>query len=368
MSATRNAAPLWVPRLGTAGILTLGMLVLSAGAELSGSRVFVRVVLALFVNLILVVGLQTFMGNAGLSSFGHVAFMGIGAYCSIWFSLTPQQKNLTLPDMPEEWWLHQATLPFPLALLAGGLLALLIGGLVGVVLVRLRGASFTIATFALLLIVHTVALQTEAVTRGSRTVIGIQPLTLLAPEGTVGEWISQIPGSVVFWAILVVIAALAFKESAPGLKLRAAREDEEAAASLGVNAPLVRWYGWALSVFIAGLSGGLYAHFITSFSPSAFYLEQTFLVVAMLVIGGARSVSGAVVGAIAVALVSEVLRNTENLLNTQRTDATGLGQYVPFQLVGFTEIVLALAMIAILIWRPAGITGGREISFGHWRR
>jgi ABC-type branched-subunit amino acid transport system permease subunit len=58
-----------------------------------------------------------------------------------------------------------------------------------------------------------------------------------------------------------------------------------------------------------------------------------------------------------------LLRGTEGVLNTQRTEGTGIGQFIPFQLVGFTEIVLAIAIILILIWRPAGITGGREVGF-----
>lgn len=354
MSERSRLADLWAPRALTALILIAGMLLLAIGTEAVGGRVFVRVVTVLFINLILVVGLQIFMGNSGLVSFGHVAFMGLGAYGSIWFSLTPEQKNLALPDMPEEWWLYQANLPFPLAIVAGGLLALVLGGVIGVALVRLRGASFTIASFALLLIVHSVSLQTEELTRGSRTVFGIPPYTEL--------W------TVVAWAVVVVIAALIFKESSVGLKLRAAREDEEAAASLGVNAASVRWLGWAMSVFVAGVGGGLWAHFITTFSPSAFYLSQTFLIVAMLIIGGSRSVSGAVIGAAAVALTSELLRGTEGVLNTQRTDGTGIGRFIPFQLVGFTEIVLAIAIILILIWRPAGITGGREVGFRLGRR
>ena len=354
MSDRQPALRLWLPRIITALILVGSMVLLAVGTEALGSRVFVRVVTVLFINMVLVVGLQIFMGNSGLVSFGHIAMMGIGAYGSIWFSLTPDQKNLSLPDMPEEWFIYQANLPFPLAIIAGGLLAVLVGGLIGIALVRLRGASFTIASFALLLIVHSVSLQTEELTRGSRTVFGIPPYTEL--------W------TAVAWAVLAVLAALLFKESAVGLKLRAAREDEEAAASLGVNAAWVRWLGWVLSMFVAGVGGGLWAHFITTFSPSAFYLSQTFLIVSMLIIGGSRSVSGAVIGTAAVALTSEVLRATEGILNTQRTEGTGIGQFLPFQMVGFTEIVLAIAIILILIWRPSGITGGREVGFRIGRR
>jgi branched-chain amino acid transport system permease protein len=119
-----------------------------------------------------------------------------------------------------------------------------------------------------------------------------------------------------------------------------------------------------VSVFITGAAGALWGHFITTFSPTAFYISQTFLIVAMLIIGGAGSVSGAVTGAVVVALSSEWLRRLEGWLNTQRADQTALGQFIPIELRGFAEIVIAIAMILVLILRPSGIMGGREIG---WR-
>jgi branched-chain amino acid transport system permease protein len=151
------------------------------------------------------------------------------------------------------------------------------------------------------------------------------------------------------------------------LKLRASREDEDAAASLGVNVPLTRWIAFVVSVFFSGLGGALWAHFIQQFSPHDFYLKETFLVIAMLVIGGAGSVSGAAVGAVAVALTSEWLRQTENWVNIQRSTGTAFGKLIPFQLVGFTEIVVAVAMIVVLTLRPSGLTRGREIVWPRGR-
>ena len=107
---------------------------------------------------------------------------------------------------------------------------------------RLRGASFTIATFAFLIVVNRVALQWEELTRGSRTVLGIPKLTDLATAFT--------------WAAIIVVIAFAFKESTVGLKLRASREDEDAAASIGVNAALIRWMAWTISAGVAGLRRG----------------------------------------------------------------------------------------------------------------
>jgi branched-chain amino acid transport system permease protein len=311
--------------------------------------VFERVVIVMFVNMVLVVGLQAFMGNSGLGSFGQYAFVTIGAYSSIWFSLTPAQKRVALPDMPEEWWLYGQHLPFTAAVIIGGVVAAAVGAVIGIAFVRLRGASFTIATFAFLIVVNRVALQWEEITRGSRTVIGIPRYTTL--------WV------VVAWVIVAIVVAYAFKESPLGLKLRASREDEDAAASVGVAIERTRWIAWVLSVFLAGIGGALWAHFIQQFSPHNFYLRETFLIIAMLVIGGSGSVSGAVIGALAVALSSEMLRQFENWVNLQRQTGTEIGELIPFQLVGFTEIVIALAMIAVLILRPSGLLAGRELAW-----
>lgn len=311
--------------------------------------VFLRVVTVMFVSVLLTVSLQTFMGNSGLGSFGQYAFVAIGAYSSLWFGLTQKQKHVTFPDMPETWWIYRQHFSFELAILAAVVVAGIIGGLIGIAFVRLRGASFTIATFAFLIVINRVALQWEEVTRGSRVVIGIPKQTTL--------WIAF------GWACLAIVIAFLFKESSLGLKLRASREDEDAAESIGIDVKLMRWIAWTLSCAMSAAGGALWAYFIVQFTPNNFYVHETFLIVAMLVIGGAASVSGAVVGAIAVAISSEFLRQTETWLNTQRNDGTGIGHLIPFQLNGFTEIVLAVVMILVLVLRPSGLLAGRELRW-----
>jgi branched-chain amino acid transport system permease protein len=105
------------------------------------------------------------------------------------------------------------------------------------------------------------------------------------------------------------------------------------------------------------VAGALWAHFITAFSPLAFYLTYTFLIITMLIIGGAGSVTGAVDGTVLVTAIFEGLRGIENAIN--------LGNLFPFTVSGLTEVCVAVALILILIFRPAGITGGQEFR---WRR
>lgn len=327
----------FVRRYSTVAILVVPLMLIAVAVQLLGQVVLQRIAIVLFINLIMVLALQIFMGNSGVVSFGHIAFMGIGAYASALLSMTPQAKAAVLRSGYA--FIEQLHLPFIPALLGGAAVAALVAAVIGFPLVRLSGAAAVIATFALLVIVHTVLLNWSEVTNGPRVIFGIQGFTTL--------WITVVIG------LLSVVAGLWFKETALGLKLRASREEEHAAASIGINIIIVRWIAFILSAFMTGLAGGLWAHFITIFSPVSFYLVQTFLIVTMLIVGGMGSVSGAVVGTVAITAIFEGLRAIENAVN--------MSNLLPGTLAGFTEVLLASAMIILLIRRPAGVTGGQEI-------
>lgn len=314
----------------------LGVAVFGA---LQSNVILERIIIVFFINVVLVVGLQMFMGNSGILSFAHIGFMGLGAYASVLLSMSPEDKAIALPRLyPVLQTIH---LPFwPALFLAVGFVALL-AALVGFPLMRLSGAASVIATFALLVIIHVVLINWDEVTNGARTIFGVSRRTTLPLAA--------------FWGVLVVVLAYLFKESGLGLKLRASREEELAAAAIGIDLVMVRWVAFILSAAVVALGGALWAHFITSFSPVSFYLTQTFLVIAMLIVGGTESVAGAVVGTVLVTLIFEGLRAVETAAN--------LGQWFSGNLVGFTEVFLAAALIALLILRPAGVTGGRELRW-----
>ncbi|RCK77180.1 MAG: Branched-chain amino acid transport system permease protein LivM [Anaerolineae bacterium] len=330
----------WLKNNTTPFILSLPLLVLALLVHLWGNTLLTRIMTVLFINIVMVLGLQVFMGNSGILNFAHVGFMGIGAYTSVLFSMTPQAKAATLPDLYP--FLRPIHLPFFPSLLIGALVAALVAMLVGYALMRLSDAAAVITLFALLVIIHTILVHWSIVTNGPRTLFGVDNYTTL--------------GVSTFFGILVIFIAYLFKETPAGLKLRASRDDRYAASSIGINIVHVRWVGFVLSAFIAGFGGGLWAHFITSFSPYAFYLAETFSVLSMLVIGGTTSVSGAVTGTVIITLLREALRGIENSVNI-----SGL---LSNNLVGFTEVMLSLLLILILIYRPAGILGGREIRLG----
>jgi branched-chain amino acid transport system permease protein len=320
------------------GLLLAGpLIVLALAVHLFGGEVLQRILTVLFINLSMVLGLQIFMGNSGVVSFAQIGFMGIGAYASALFSMSPQAKAMALRNLYS--WLVPIQVPFVVAVIIGGLMAAFVAALVGYPLMRLSGAAAVIATFALLIIVHNVLINWSEVTNGPRTLFGLEAYTTL--------WVSAAAG------ILFLLLALWFKETPLGLQLRASREDEQAAASVGINIVRVRWVAFVLAAFITGVAGALWAHFITSFSPLAFYLPQTFLIISMAIIGGSAGVSGAVVGAVAVTAIFEGVRGIENAIN--------ISAVFPFTVSGLTEVCLSIAMVLILILRPSGILGAREL-------
>jgi branched-chain amino acid transport system permease protein len=304
---------------------------------LTGQGLHDRVVTELLINVVLVVGLQTFVGNTGIISFGHAAFMGIGAYASVLITLPAATRGMVLPNLYAP--LAAIEGPFAVGLLVGGVVAAAVAAAVGYPLMRLSGNSAAIATFALLVIVQGILLNWPQVTRGTSPLFGV-------PDETT-RWIAYAT------AVAVIAFAAWFRRSQIGLQVQATREDDRAAGAAGVNVIRVRWISLVLSAGITGVGGALWAHFITAFAPDAFFLAATFSILTMLVIGGMRTVSGAVVGTIAITLVFRALRAVES----------GVGiagqEFGPF--IGMTQLVLALAMLLILIYRPGGIMGDSDL-------
>ena len=310
-----------LPSCALAG--TVGILIAAGGLGMQD------MVIGMLINVVLVVGLYMFVGTSGVMSFGHMSFMALGAYVSGLLSMMPKIKAVALPHLPGPCVSH---LPTIAATLVGGVVAAVVALIVGVPLMRLSGLGASIATLALLQIVQIVAKNWESVTGPTGATFGVPTTTTVA-------------GALV-WALLVIGFAYVFQQSKVGLRLRASREEESAASAIGVNISRERVVAFVLSAFMVGVGGSIFAHYLGAFSPSSFYLSTTFITMAMLVIGGMNSLAGAVVGVIVVSLLSEGLLRLEN--------KTG----VP----SLREMALAVVMLAILVARPRGITGGNELD------
>jgi branched-chain amino acid transport system permease protein len=304
-----------------------------------GSASLDRTVTTMVINLILVVGLYAFVGLSGVFSFGHMAFMAVGAYTMALFTIPAEAKAFTLADLPS--FLSGAHLPTIPATLAAGGTASILAIVVAIPLMRISGLTAALGTFAILIVVNQVTRNWQALTNGTAGISSVPTTTTVL-------------GALV-WALLAMIAVFLFQESRFGLRLRASREDEVAAQALGISVPRERGAAFVLSAFVCGVAGALYASLLGGFGPDAFYLQLTFFLIVMLVIGGLKSLAGAVIGTVVVSALSEILRRMEAGID--------FGAFRIHARPGSREVGLAVILLLILLLRPSGLMGGREI---HW--
>ena len=318
-------------------VLLVGLITIVA--SVSGSATLSRTVTEALIRIVVVVGIYIFVGNSGVLSFGHISFMAIGAYATAWQTCCPQLKPFTMRGLPN--FLVHTTVPTLPAAIASGALAAAFGLVVGAVIMRLSGIAASIATLALLFIIEVIYSNWQSVTLGKGSIVGLP--TYVTP-------------AVAFaWAVVAMVAAYAFQRSRFGLELRAAREDEVAARALGVDIYRQRLIAFTISAFFVGIGGVLYGHFLGVISIDVFFLDTTFLTLAMLVVGGMRSLAGAVVGVLVLSAVIEVLRRLETGID--------IGGFVVSVPSGTQEIVLAVAMLLIFLIRPRGMMAGRELRW-----
>ena len=318
----------------------LGPISLIAVAALVGTIVSTSTetyVINALVNVAIVVALYIFIGNSGVLSFGHISFVAVGAWAAGVLSMPVEEKPAIMPNLASLLRDHTVGNVWSLALAAavGAAFALV----AGLPLMRLSGLAAGIATFGVLEITHNVLRYWEKIGPGLNTFSAVPETTGLL-QASVG-------------AVLAVVVAYAYKRSRFGRLLSATREDAAAARAVGVSVYRQRLIAFVLSGALAGFAGGLYVHLLPV-NTEAVYLNLTFITLAMLVIGGATSLWGAVVGALAVSAVDAFLAEAESGIHI-------FGRSL--DLPAGTRIVVVSALMAIvLILRPTGLTGGREFS------
>jgi len=317
----------------------LGLVIVLALLQASGLAYWQGLFINLGIFLILVLSLNLSSGFTGVFSLGHIGFMALGAYGSAILTLPLREKQEYLPNLPAglagvhfDFHLGPFPLGFLLATLVAAVLVALVALLVGLVLMRLSGHFVAVATLGFLVIVRVILFNADHFTRGSRTFSNVTPYTDL-------WWVWA-------WALVVLYVVRRIKRSPFGRAMLAQREDRWAAQSIGIAVMPPRLLAFVVSAFFTAVAGSLYAHFITSFSPTVFYFDLTFRVITMLVVGGMGSVSGSVIGTVLVVGLAEALRRIE--------DAT--------LLYGMSQIILAVIFILIIVFRREGLLGQREIA------
>jgi branched-chain amino acid transport system permease protein len=293
------------------------------------------------VKVAIVVALYVFIGNSGVLSFGHISFVALGAWAAGVLSVPVSEKPAIMPNLAHA--LRDRTT----GNLSSLLIAALVGGVcalfVGLPLMRLSGLAAGIATFGVLEITHNLLRYEEKVGPGLNTFSSVPETTTLRQA--------------TFGALVAVVVAYVYARSRYGRILRATREDAAAARAVGASVYRQRLIAFTISGLVAGFAGGLYVHLLPLNTESV-YLDLTFITLAMLVIGGATSLWGAVVGALAVSALDSYLAVAEN-----GTSLFGWHIDLP---AGTRVIVVGVLMAAVLILRPTGLTGGRE--FRLWPR
>jgi branched-chain amino acid transport system permease protein len=318
----------------------LGPIALVVAAALLGSTVSASTqtyFLSALVNVTIVVALYVFVGNSGVLSFGHVSFVAVGAWAAGVLTVPVAEKPAVMPSLAG--FLRDTTVgnvpSLAIAAGVGAAYALVLG----LPLMRLSGLAAGIATFGVLEITHNVLRYWETIGPGLNTFSAVPETTGLL-QAAIG-------------AVIAIVVAFAYQRSRFGRMLRATREDAAAARAVGVSIYRQRLVAFVLSGALAGFAGGLYVHLLPV-NTEGLYLDLTFITLAMLVIGGATSLWGAVVGALAVSGVDSFLAEGENGVHV-------FGWTLDFR--GGTRIVVVGALMAlVLTLRPSGLTGGREIS------
>lgn len=337
MSEKLDRSPGRAYHASTLFILVGFLLVCAALVSYFGGNTLQSTATEALIRLVAVVGIYAFIGNSGLLSFGHVGFMCIGAYAAAWATCDPMWKKLMLRDLP--FFLQEYAYGYVFSLTFAAVLCAAVALVLGLAILRLSGIASTIATFGFLIVLNSIYSNWSGLTAGTSSVIGIPVFVNL------------------WWALLLaavaIIVAWLYQNSRFGLMLRATRESIPAAQASGISVVKTRLVGFVVSAAMCGVAGALYAHFIGILSPDSLYLDMTFILLAMLVIGGMSSLSGAVVGTVFVSVLNELLRSAERGVEVFNT-AVSLPS-------GAQQLGLALMLALVLLFKPDGLVGASEL-------
>jgi len=277
---------------------------------------FTQIVILIGINIILAASLNLINGFTGQFSLGHAGFMAIGAYLSAYLS------SVGLSFFGQNLILHEILFLF--FILCGGCGAALCGLVIGLPSLRLKGDYLAIVTLGFGEIIRVVLLNLNFL-GGARGFINI-------PEIANFFW-------VYLWVFLTLLLLKRMIYSAKGMAFMAVRDDEIAAQSVGIPPTRVKVTAFVIGAFFAGIAGGLYAHFIAYLNPSSFNFLKSVEIVAMVVLGGMGSLTGSVIAAILLTSLPEVLRVVSE----------------------YRMVIYSLLLIVIMIKRPQGIMGTKEI-------
>lgn len=264
------------------------------------------------INIIMAVSLNLINGFTGQFSIGHAGFMAIGAYTSAIFTV-------------------KLGLPFALGILAGALAASIVGFLIGLPTLRLKGDYLAIATLGFGEIIRVAFVNIEYV-GGASGFSGI-------PHITTWTWVFML-------ALFTVVFIKNFINSSHGRACISIREDEIAAETMGINTTKYKVMAFTIGAFFAGLGGSVYAHYFYVIAPQTFGFLKSIDYLVMVVLGGMGSITGSILAATILTIVNAFLQSFAEI----------------------RMIIYSLILIIIMLFRPQGLMGNRELSLKFFER
>ena len=292
-------------------LVVIGILIIY-GIDLLSPNIspyYLQIIIFSGINIILAVSLNVINGLCGQFSLGHAGFMAVGAYFSSFLTFYYR-------------------IPFPIALILGGILAGIVGLGVGIPTLRLRGDYLAIATLGMGEIIRVILFNLDIV-GGARGFPGI-------PKYTNFFW--------VYLAVAVVlISSYNLLRSPQGRAILSIREDEIASEAMGVDTTRFKIFAFVFGAFWAGVAGGLWAHYLQFLHPSSFTFMKSVEVLVMVVLGGLGNISGAAVSAVFLTFLPEALRYIKVIFNTT---------------VDPRMVIYSLILILTMLLRPQGLLGG----------
>ncbi|HEW5273927.1 TPA: branched-chain amino acid ABC transporter permease [Streptococcus pneumoniae] len=274
---------------------------------------YVQILQQIGINIILAVGLNLIVGFSGQFSLGHAGFMAIGAYAAAIIGSTSPTYGA-----------------FFGAMLVGALLSGVVALLVGIPTLRLKGDYLAVATLGVSEIIRIFIINGGSLTNGAAGILGIPNFT---------TW-----QMVYFFVVITTIATLNFLRSPIGRSTLSVREDEIAAESVGVNTTKIKIIAFVFGAITASIAGSLQAGFIGSVVPKDYTFINSINVLIIVVFGGLGSITGAIVSAIVLGILSMLLQDVASV----------------------RMIIYALALVLVMIFRPGGLLGTWELSLSRF--
>ncbi|WP_462391948.1 branched-chain amino acid ABC transporter permease [Clostridium cadaveris] len=292
----------------TWSIIIIAIYALGQGLTVAGiidSYTFMNIA-PLAINIILAVSLNLITGITGQFSLGHAAFMAVGAYTSAILT-----SNFGMP--------------FIVGIIGAAFMATVSGVFIGIPTLRLKGDYLAIATLGFGEIIKTLLLNNEYV--GGASGFNYIPLY------TNWTWLFLM-------VVLTIVVISNFIKSKSGRACIAIREDEIAAEAMGINTTFYKVLAFAIGALFAGIAGALYGGYLSFITPESFGFMKSIDILVIVVFGGMGSITGSIVGAIAISFISIVLQGIPEL----------------------RMVIYSVILFIIMVYRPQGIMGNYEFK------